>query len=116
MAFRPNVKPQIGEFCNRVAIEQATTTKNSFGEDIETWSHVCYVWASVTPFNSKEKYYLDQWQFEETLSFTIRWQLGLNDKQRIVYNDGNGDRYYNIRGIERVGRNRWVNLIAQYKA
>lgn len=115
MAFNPKTKPQIGELSDRIRIEQATYTANSFGEPVESWSLFCYLWASINPFKSRERYFTDKWQFEDILAFTVRWQTGINEKQRIAWDDGNGLRYYNIRGIERVGRSKWINIIAQYK-
>lgn len=115
MAFKPNVKLQIGEMSEKIAIEEATYTTNSFGEKEEIWSHYCYVWASIAPFKARERYFTEKWQFEDILVFTVRWQTGIHERQRISYDDGNGVRYYNIRGIERISRNRWLNIIAQYK-
>lgn len=69
----------------------------------------------VAPLKARERFRGDRFVFEDFQFFTIRWIAGITPLMRIRHNDGNGDRYFNIRNINEVaeGRRRWIEMTAE---
>jgi SPP1 family predicted phage head-tail adaptor len=85
----------------RITIQQLTTSKNGFGEDVEAWALQYSVWAEVRPVQGDEKFGADQRTSEAFTNFKIDYITGITTSaHRIIY-EGNT---YDIRYTQEIGR------------
>ena len=97
-----------GRLRNRITIQQYETAKNTYGEDIKTWSDYHECWASVEPLTGRE-YFDSQQVVPETQSrIVMRYKTGIAPTMRVKW----GDRYYSISSVLNIGeRDRRTELI-----
>lgn len=74
----------------RIVLEQKSVTRNSIGEEVETWSTFATVWARYRPAKVGERASGAQLQAEHEAVFRIRWLTGVDPEMRIVWR---GERY-----------------------
>lgn len=74
----------------RITIEQKAVTRNSIGEETDTWSTFATVWAQYRPVRVDERLAGAQLQAECDLIFRIRYVAGIDPEMRIVWR---GQRY-----------------------
>lgn len=78
---------KIGRLRHRITIQKYTATRDSFGADVEDWTDIANVWASITPVSGKEYYAAQQINAEITTKITIRYIKDINPKMRVVFKD-----------------------------
>jgi SPP1 family predicted phage head-tail adaptor len=83
-----------GELRHRVSIIRAasSSTSDSMGGYVVTWSTYLDAWASIEPLTSKETLKYKQIELEVTHKITLRYSSGLLPKMRLVYKS----RYFDI--------------------
>lgn len=76
-----------GMLRQRVTIQESTPTQNEVGEEIDNWSDVATVWASILPKSSVERFLSGavQVQAEITHGVRIRYRGDLTPMMRIVW-------------------------------
>ncbi len=89
---------KIGELRNRIAILQITTSidENGFAHDEET--ELVTVWAAISNLYGKEYFAAKAVQAENTVKFTIRFQVGITSNMKIRFQD----RIFSITGIDDI--------------
>lgn len=66
-----------------VIIEKPCVTRNAIGDEIESWSPVGRVWASVQPLSGREFMIARQAQTEVTVRVRMRYYPGLKTNMRL---------------------------------
>jgi SPP1 family predicted phage head-tail adaptor len=91
-----------GELRQSITIQQATISRNSFGEAVNTWSTVATVWAKVEMVSGTEKVDLQYASALLTHKVTIRALAGVVAKMRIAWHS----RLFDINAVldDNVGR------------
>lgn len=97
-----------GELDRKIIIEQQASGQDSIGEPNGSWSTFATVWASVKPVRANEIYSAQQVSPDRETRFRIRYLSGVTEKMRISYDS----KYWDIRGIEEIGRRQGLDLIA----
>lgn len=78
---------KIGKLKHRVTIQEYTTTRDSFGAEIEAWVDIATVWASVEPLTGREYFQMQQINTEISTKVTMRFKAGVTVKMRLIYNN-----------------------------
>ena len=85
-----------GQLKHRVTVQKLAVTRDSTGEELETWSNVGTRWAKIEPLRGKENY---QRSGETTTNFykvLMRYEAGLlSTDRRLVY----GSQYLDIESV-----------------
>lgn len=91
-----------------VAVEKYTTTTDSnTGEKLQSWSNYTNVWARIQESETgAESVDADRREHKQSVVFTVRFNSGLNVKDRIVW-DG---RYFNITNIANINRDMYQRI------
>lgn len=78
---------QAGKLRERVTIQREVVTRDSFGAEVNPWTNVATVWASVRPGASGERFIAaaDQLQATITHAVRIRYREGMSPKQRLLW-------------------------------
>ena len=84
-----------GMLRHRVTIEQKVPTRDTFGGEVETWTLVATVWASVEPLQGREYLAARQLQAELTTRIRIRRRTGILPQMRVVW----GSHTYDIQAV-----------------
>jgi SPP1 family predicted phage head-tail adaptor len=74
-----------GRLRERVAIEQATGSRNAIGEVTQTWSTFAERWASVEGLSGREVLQSGQQQTEVTHRVRLRYVDGLTQQMRLSW-------------------------------
>lgn len=103
-----------GEMDTVVAIQTATTTQDSLGEEEEVWSTVANVWAKVeyseTSAAGTEGVDAGQVVQMQLVTFTLRFLDWITPKMRVVI----GSQVFAIHGIAEVGgRRRFQKVVTK---
>jgi len=85
-----------GDLNQRIIIQQATVTRDTYGAEIQTWATYATLWASKKHQVSREFYSAQKINAEITDLFIIRYRTGITTKMRILY----GGHYYDILGAD----------------
>lgn len=94
---------EIGDLDRRIILQRSTTTKDSFGQKIETFTTLAIVWASYMPVSDGEKQRASETYSNITARFRIRWALAwadLNTKDRVSFDN----RVFDILVAKEIGR------------
>lgn len=90
---------KIGRLDKRVSIQRRSSTKDSYGQEIDSWTTIAQVWAQVKPLGGKERMRNTAMVVESILTHTVtvRYSESLMppleaDAWRILY----GSRFFNI--------------------
>jgi len=70
---------------HRVTIQEYIPTRDSFGAEVEVWTGIATVWASVEPLSGKEYFAAQQINSEITAKITMRHLNNINPKMRAVF-------------------------------
>ncbi len=89
-----------GKLDRRVQIKVKTSTRDSFGAEILTYSVLATVWAEVVPVSGREYFAAAQFIPEASLKIRIRFREDFDETAKIFY-DGID---YDILYIAEVGR------------
>ena len=105
---------RIGQSDRRITVERYTTSTNDYGERVQTWATLLTVWAELmkTGKGMTERITTDQDMPVQRLRFKIRSSSdsrGIKADDRVLYNS----KYYNIQGIEEIGRQDQLVLLCQ---
>lgn len=87
--------PAAGPLRQRITLQQVTSTPNSYGEMIESWSDVATVWGAVEPLRGREFFDAEQVQSEISCRVRIRYRSGVGPTMRWKY----GARYLYINAV-----------------
>ena len=105
----------IGALDRRVEVEKAVEVANGFGELVLSWAKYITVWASIDRNPSaKELSSSEQIVSFQGVIFHIRYSVAasaIEPSYRIKYND----KYYNILGVQEVGRNEKLRIITELR-
>jgi len=74
-----------GRLRHRVELHSATTTRNSYGEAVDTWASYASVWAGIEPLRSDEITNAQQVQAEITHKVIIRYNSSVAETHRVIY-------------------------------
>jgi SPP1 family predicted phage head-tail adaptor len=88
-----------GRMDQEVAIQRMTRTSDGAGGYTETWATLSTVWAHVGPKAGREHLADGRINASYVNVFTLYYQDGLQEADRIVW----GGENWNIRGIRRAG-------------
>lgn len=97
-----------GRLDRRITLQHRTTSRDSFGQEVETFTAYATVWASKLDTRGREAIASEQKFAENSSVFQIRHMEGVLRTDRIVY----GSEVYNIRQIAEVGRRRTLDILA----
>jgi SPP1 family predicted phage head-tail adaptor len=102
-----------GDLRKRVTLQRRDTTKDSYGQQVNTWADVATVWASIEGLSARELLAAQSVQSEVSHRITVRYRSELSDPKavaamRAVYNG----RLFDISGAMNLDeRNRTVELL-----
>ena len=88
---------------------QESTTRNEYNEPVKTLSLFQGMRASVNYKGGREGYYGRQVVATGDVFFTVRYFPGINERMFIEY----GDRMYDIKHIEEIGRMQFLGITAK---
>lgn len=103
-----------GTLRKRITLQQQSTSVDTYGQQIATWTDVATVWASVEPSVGRELMAAQAVSLDQPTTITIRWQPAFASPKavaamRVVYNG----RIFNIHSVENEDeRNRMLTLLA----
>lgn len=106
-----NTKIRIGDLDRQITLRALTTSRDTFGEEIQTWSDLATVWAKVDYSTGFERFEGEQETAFTGVVFYIRHRTDLNQKLRIVYENEE----YDIKGIHEVDRRFFLKIIAELR-
>lgn len=106
----PKNNEEIGKLNRIVTIQLPIVGVNDSNEDEETgWELFWRGWARVDEKSGGEYYRDDKLTAATVADFYIRYQVGIKENMRIVFND----RRYNIKSIIFVDRKRFIKITAE---
>lgn len=85
-----------GRLRHRVTIQTVGSTYDDYGDLSDSWSTLASVWASISPFASKEQDIAAELSGVATHIVKIRYRSGINPKNRVLF----GSRILQILGIK----------------
>ncbi len=91
-----------------VTVEQYTmTTDSNTGEKLQSWSIYSTPWARIQEGESgSETVDADRREHKQTVTFTLRYDSGINTKMRIVWEN----KYFNIINIADLERRMYLKI------
>ena len=88
-----------GTLRHSVIIKTATTSRNSYGEEVRSWVPFAHVRCGIVPKSARENVTDAQMDHEITHRVSLRYIDGLGPKMRIYF----GDRILEIKSLINVG-------------
>lgn len=88
-------KTPIGQYDQRIIIQQLTRTSDDMGGHTESWSTFATVWAKVDDFSGDETFKANQIQSSVNYRVKIRYLSGVTPEMRIKM----GSRYLKILAV-----------------
>lgn len=73
-----------GLYRTKLTLQQASSTTDSIGQPIATWSDVATVWARVEPLSGKEQYWAMQVHASVSHKVTCRYNAAIVPTGRLV--------------------------------
>lgn len=101
-----------GRLDRMVTLQQRVPTRNSFNEQIDTWTELATVPASALFNRGQERFVAQQAAAEVDVLFTIRWRADITPMNRLVFEG----RTYNIVSVAELPRRRGLELMATARA
>lgn len=98
----------------RITIQQRGTAQDEFGAQVNTWTEIGSLWASIEPLNGRELIAAQAVQSEISHRITIRYQPQFSNPKhvatmRIMYKD----RIFNIYAAMNIAEgNRMIDILA----
>lgn len=96
----------IGKLNILARLERKVVTKDSYGQDVESWQHEARMWIGVVPANGRESFTGDRPVSSTPIIIEARYRDGIGPDHRIV----RGSIVYNIHSVEEVELRRKVRL------
>jgi head-tail adaptor len=105
---------RIGQSDRRITVQRYTTSTNTYGERVQTYSTLITVWAELMKngIGMTERIVTDQDMPVQRVKFKIRSSSasrGVKADDRVLYDS----KLYNIQGIEEIGRDDQLVLLCQ---
>lgn len=98
-----------GRLDRKITIQEPTTTYDSYGEPVESWSDLAIVWAEVRQQSAREMWESGKVS-EVEMMFRIRYRSGIDETCRVVYDGKN----YDITGEPReIGRRDGLEIMGK---
>jgi len=72
-----------GDLNKRGIIQYIARSKNSFNEDIETWTDLDTVWCSIEPVSGSERWLQQERVSEATYKIRMRYRANINPTMRL---------------------------------
>lgn len=91
----------------RIELQHRTLTRDSHGQEVESFATYVTVWAQKRDTRGREAIASQQEFAENTAAFLVRWRSDVLRTDRIVY----GSAQYNIRQIAEIGRTEGMELL-----
>jgi SPP1 family predicted phage head-tail adaptor len=88
-----------GELDKYATIQYPAKSKNSFGEDIETWTDLANVWCSIEPVSGAEKWLQQERISEANSKIKMRYRFNLDSTMRLKYKN----RYLQFLAVLNIG-------------
>jgi SPP1 family predicted phage head-tail adaptor len=105
----------IGGLDRRIEIQKPVNIANSFGELVAVFAKYLTIWAAIASNPSaKEASSSDQIISFQGVTFNIRYSVAasaIDPSYRIKYKN----KYYNILGVQEVGRNEKLRIITELR-
>ena len=76
---------RIGKLRHRVILQEYISSKDSFGAEVETWSDIATVWASIEPLSGREYFAAQQINAEVSAKITIRYRASVKPTMRVLF-------------------------------
>ena len=86
---------RIGRLRHRIEIQQATETRNNYGEPVVSWATFRKCWASVEPLRGRELWAALEQQARVSTRIRIRYLADVTPKMRVVF----GSKTYLINAV-----------------
>ena len=86
---------QAGKLRHRLALQSATTTRDTYGAEVETWSTYDTVWGSVEPLRGTERIFAQQVNAKVTHKIRVRSNSSITVQHRILFDS----RYFYINSV-----------------
>lgn len=74
---------EAGQLRERITVQQASETRNTLGETLQSWSTYTTVWASVEGVSARESLYAGQQQISISHRVRLRYLPGLTQSMRL---------------------------------
>lgn len=100
-----------GRLDRRITLQRATSTKNGFNEDVETWIDIGQRRASAMPVSDGERVRAQEVGSVISMRFQIRYSsdvAALSARDRLIYNGES----YNITAVKELGRREGLEITA----
>ena len=101
-----------GDLDKKIKIQEFSTSQDSLGYPVETWTDVATVAAKVTHIRGIEQRGTDQTRNDIYTRFKIRWRDGVTPKNRVVYDGVN----YDIVDVGEIGRREALEIDGRARA
>lgn len=101
-----------GKLDRTIDLQALTTTTDSFGEPIETWTTFASPAAAVMPNRGNERFTAQQVVGDAVVTFKIRYRTDVSVLTRIVYDGRNWD----VHDVREVGRREGLEIDASARA
>lgn len=100
---------EIGQLDRRITLMDYTTTRNDYGESVQSWTTTVTVWAATRHGSGNERMVAAKNTAVGDVIFTIRFRSGITEKTRITWDSVN----YDIQHISFIGRRQFIDIIAK---
>jgi SPP1 family predicted phage head-tail adaptor len=98
-----------GKMDRRVTIQSNTTSRNSYGEETDSWSTLATVWAEVRHLRGDEKFLAKAVTTEKVITVRIRYRSDVTTQNRLVWESNN----YDITEVAEIGRREGLEITAE---
>lgn len=98
-----------GRLDREITVERLTTTKDSIGGEVETWTTQFITFAEYIPVSGAEALKFEQLTASRIARFIIRYTSDITTKDRISFDSNTWD----IRFLKEIGRREWLEITAE---
>lgn len=96
----------IGKLDRYITLQSVSTSVDSYGQPVESFSTLANVWAKIEYKSEVEKFENEQLRAVSNINFIIRYRTDITEQMRISYNSNT----YQITGIAEIGRGEGLKL------
>lgn len=103
-----------GDLRHRAILQQQVSTRDSFGQAVQTWAPIATIWCQISPLSGREAFLAQQVQSEVTHQIACRYRPEFAVPKIVAtYRILFGTRVFNIgSSINKDERNREMTLSA----
>jgi len=98
-----------GDLDTRLQLFQPVLTKDSLGQDVETWQLAATVWGQPIPISGRERMTSAREVSEFDMRFRIRYRDGIDTTWRVGYEGGQFDIY----SVAEIGRDEGLEILGK---